>query len=85
MIDPFLLTWMVLSLATLVSWWLDVTINGTWVGVTVLLVAFFKARLVLMVFMEVRDAAPLVRWCCEVWVMVACASLITIYWLTPHV
>jgi len=83
-IDPFLFTWIILSLATTVSWWLDVSVEGAWVGTAVLLVAFFKCRLVLMVFMEVRDAPPVLRWCCEAWVLVACTAVIATYWLAPQ-
>jgi hypothetical protein len=78
-----LITWLVLSLATLISWWLDASMEGVWVGTAVLLVAFFKARMVLMVFMEVREATPALRWICEAWVATACAAVIATYWFAP--
>ncbi len=80
---PFLLTWILLTLATVLSWWLDATQDGRWVGAAVLLVAFFKARLVLMVFMGVRWAAQTTRRSCETWVVVACAAVLTSYWFAP--
>lgn len=84
MTKPFLFTWIVLSLLTLVSWWLDASVDGAWIGTAVLLVAFFKARLVLMEFMEVRSAPAGLRWVCEAWVVVACTAVIATYWLAPH-
>ena len=83
MTTPFFLTWLILTLATLLSWWLDNAAAGNWIGTAVLLIAFFKARLVLMVFMEVRAAPAALRWCCEIWVIVACTAVIGAYWYTP--
>ena len=80
---PFLLTWLLLTLATVLSWWLDATQDGRWVGAVVLLIAFFKARLVLMVFMGVRLASPTIRRSCEAWVVVACTVVLTTYWFAP--
>jgi hypothetical protein len=74
---------MILTLATLLSWWLDLSVNGAWIGTAVLLIAFFKARMVLMIFMEVGSAPAALRWCCEAWVVVACTAVITTYWLAP--
>lgn len=83
MTSPYFITWAVLTLATALSWSLDVSTDGAWVGTALLLVAFFKARLVLMIFMEVRAAPAALRWCCEAWVIVACTAVITTYWLAP--
>ena len=83
MTSPYLFTWIVLSLLTLVSWWLDASVDGAWIGTAVLLVAFFKARLVLMEFMEVRSAVPGLRWACEAWVVVACTAVVATYWFAP--
>ena len=83
MTKPFLLTWCLLSLATFLSWWLDASYDGRWVGGAVLLVAFFKARLVLMVFMGVRYAQPPIRYACETWVVGACTLVLSMYWLAP--
>jgi len=81
--NPLFITWMVLTLATILSWSLDVPVDGAWVGTALLLVAFFKARLVLMIFMEVRGAPTALRWCCEAWVITACTAVITAYWFAP--
>jgi hypothetical protein len=80
---PFMPTWILLTLATALSWWLDVTQEGKWVGAAVLLVAFFKARLVLMVFMGVRRAERAIRWSCETWLVVACVAVLSCYWFAP--
>ena len=82
---PFLLTWVLLTAATLLSWLLDVALDGRWVGAVVLIVAFFKARLVLMVFMGVRWATQSTRRSCEAWVIVACAAVLTTYWFSPFI
>jgi hypothetical protein len=65
---PYLLAWTLLTSATLLSWWLDAGFDGRWVGAAVLMVAFFKARLVLMVFMGVSGARVGIHRACEVWV-----------------
>jgi hypothetical protein len=79
----FLITWSLLSLATLLSWWLDAAHDGRWVGAAVLLVAFFKARLVLMFFMGVRHASTVIRRSCEAWVTIACVTVLVTYWFAP--
>ena len=83
MTNPFFLAWSFLTLATLLSWGLEASVGDAWVGTAVLLVAFFKARLVLMIFMEVGNAPAALRWCCEAWVIVACVAVISTYWLAP--
>lgn len=79
----FRIAWVFLSLATLLSWGLDASLTGTWVGAVVLFVAFFKARMVLMVFMEVSDGTPLLRRICEAWVLLAGSAVLGTYWLSP--
>lgn len=80
---PYLFTWTLLTVATLLSWWLDAGFDGRWVGAAVLLVAFFKARLVLMVFMGVSGATVGIRLACEVWVITACTVVLVSYWFAP--
>lgn len=76
--------WILLSLATVLSLFLDASIRGAWVGSVMILVAFFKARLVLMVFMEVSDSSPMVRRVCEAWTVLACTAVLATYWLAPR-
>ena len=78
-----LIPWILLTIGTLLSWWLDASIDSAWVGTAILLIAFFKARLVLMHFMRVGDASAVIRWCCEGWVVLACSSVVAVYWLAP--
>ncbi len=71
----------VLILLTLTSWFLglsqaSVEQASIWSGIAMLLLAFFKVRLVIQNFMEVRDAPVPLRTCCDLWVVVA--SLVTI-------
>ena len=40
-------------------------------GVTMLILAFFKVRLVIREFMEVRHAPVQLRWVCDAWLVVA--------------
>lgn len=76
--------WALLSLATLVSWGLDASGTAAGVGTLVLLVAFWKARLVLLVFMELADSKPVLRRLCEAWVLLAASVVIATYWLAPR-
>lgn len=79
----FISAWVLLSLATLLSWGLDASRAGTWAGTAVLLVAFLKARVVLLVFMELGQATQTLRRLCDAWVVVAGAAVIATYWLAP--
>ncbi len=79
------MAWALLSLATLLSWALDASGTGNWIGTAVLVVAFFKARVVLLVFMEFNASTPALRWLCEAWVLAAGSVVIATYWLAPKV
>lgn len=75
--------WSVLIAATLVSWWLG-TDHGFGddhraAGVAILLVAFFKARLVGLYFMELRQAPIALRAVLEGYCVVVCAALIVMF------
>ena len=82
--DRLILVWALLVFATLLSWRLEASIGGAWVGTAVLLVAFFKTRLVLFEFMHVRNTSSGIRWACESWVVIACSAVIATYWLAEH-
>lgn len=79
------LVWAVLMIATGLSWWLGTHPgSGTATGsgrTTVLLmaVAFFKVRLVILHFMEVRHAPLPLRLLCEGWVIVTCSAVLGLY------
>jgi hypothetical protein len=76
--------WLLLVLATLFSW------ESAHVGQDhrlatsiVLVVAFIKARFVGLEFMELRAALLPLRLIFEAWVILACAALLILYWLSP--
>lgn len=77
--------WLVLMLATGASWWLGtVNVVNTFAStaittVLLMLVAFFKIRLVINYFMEVRHAPVALRILCEIWVVGVCGLLIGMY------
>lgn len=79
--------WLILMLATGVSWWLGTLegVNGfvsaATAGVLLMLVAFFKVRLVICHFMEVRHAPAALRLLCEAWVVGVCGLIIAMYLL----
>ena len=74
-------------LATGLSWWLG-THSGSGAAtssssatITMLLVAFFKVRLVIMYFMEIREAPLPLKLACEGWVAVTCGAVLGFYLL----
>ncbi len=75
------LVWMALMLATIATtWWLSKDIVAARVAtVATFLIAAFKVRMVLLYFMELKHAPPVVRWIFEAWVLVATGAVIGIY------
>jgi apolipoprotein N-acyltransferase len=82
------LVWLLLMAITLLSWLLqshqpfaEATVPAAIPvsGVAMLLLAFFKVRLVMMYFMEVKHAPLQLRTVCEAWVAIGCTSLIWLY------
>ena len=45
-----------------------------------MVLAFFKVRLVILYFMEIRTAPIPIRLAFEGWVAVVCVAIIAIYW-----
>ena len=79
------LVWVVLMLATGLSWWLG-THQGSGVAsgsgratIVLMVVAFFKVRLVILHFMEVRGAPLPLRLLCEGWVIITCSAILGLY------
>ncbi|MEX1667408.1 cytochrome C oxidase subunit IV family protein [Zhongshania guokunii] len=70
--------WAVLAMATVVSWYLggDAALN---IPAVMLLIAFFKTRLVIMHFMELNHAPLALRIVGEAWGIVCCTALIVLY------
>ena len=52
-----------------------------WLAAGLLILAFFKVRLVILYFMEIRIAPGPIRLVFGAWVIGVCASLIAIYWM----
>ena len=72
--------WLVLLTATLLSWE-SARSSGDYrlASAAVLLIAFLKARLIGLEFMELRAAPRVLRFIFEAWVVVACATLLALY------
>lgn len=69
--------------ATTASWYLSQHVGFAetrYAGLAVIVVAFFKARLVLLDFMELRYAPIPMRLAAEAWVAVVCTALCSLYW-----
>lgn len=76
------LAWMVLFLATAVSWSLgqdSTQVTTLAAGVAILSLAFFKVRLILLYFMELRFAPQPWRGIFELWVLAVWAAIIYLY------
>lgn len=74
--------WLLLMIATAMSWGMAALSLDDFVGnssVMVLFIAFFKVRLVIMYFMEARHAPPVIRWGAEFAVSISCALVISFF------
>lgn len=74
LLTPATAIWLVLCLATGLAWWLGGGHGSELLGragtaALLLLIAFFKIRLVIMHFMEVRGAPRALRLACDAWVV----------------
>jgi caa(3)-type oxidase subunit IV len=76
--------WLVLLAATLLSWE-SAHSAGEYrlASSVVLLIAFLKARLIGLEFMELRGAPRVLRFIFETWAVLACATLLALYCLSP--
>ena len=78
--------WLLLVLATLFSWESAHVGNDHRLSSSIVLViAFIKVRFVGLEFMELRHAPLPLRLIFELWVILACAALLILYWLSPIV
>ncbi|MGQ0621621.1 MAG: cytochrome C oxidase subunit IV family protein [Panacagrimonas sp.] len=80
------LVWLALSLATGLSWWLgtghlaDESATGLrQTALVVIGIAFFKVRLVIQHFMEVRHAPLALRLITDGWVVGVCCAVMAFY------
>ena len=78
--------WLLLICATGLSWWLGAGSGardpGTlhYMSTAVVVVASIKVRFVIRYFMEVRNAAPALRYVCDALVVGVCGVLMFLYW-----
>ena len=81
---PVSMVWIVLMVATCVSTWMlsKDAFAPTVAAVGVLLIAAFKIRLVMLHFMELRDAPIPVRLAFEAWIVVATGVVLGFYLAT---
>jgi hypothetical protein len=83
LLDRTTLIWLLLMLATSLSWFLganhsQAVLNAT-ASVSIILIAFLKVCLVMGDFMEVRSAPRLLRILCGTWIAVLCTSMLALY------
>jgi heme/copper-type cytochrome/quinol oxidase subunit 4 len=81
-VQPVTLVWVVLMLATCLTWW---SANGGAVPpveatAVVMVIAAFKARLVILHFMNLKGAPHSWRFLFEGWVVVSTAVILGGYW-----
>ena len=77
--------WLLLILATGLSWWLghETTDPGKLrhVATALIVVAAIKIRLVVRYFMEVRDAPRPLKLALDAWLLAMSGTILGIYWL----
>ena len=74
--------WLLLIVATLISLWLSVDLSASYVkstGISVLLLAFLKARLIGYYFMELRHAPHIMLFLFDSWCVGTMALLVGLY------
>jgi len=74
--------WLLLLAATALSWGLGIgaLVHATRVaGTAIVVVAFFKIRLIMLEFMEIRHAPLFMRIGCEAWVLAICGGIVFLY------
>lgn len=75
--------WLALVAATLLSWWLveHHTVPAQVATTAALAIAAFKARLVFLHFMELRNAPLPWRILFEAWAVLCASAILAAYWL----
>jgi hypothetical protein len=75
--------WLVLLVATGVTWWLgDVGAAGTDAILAMLAIVFIKGRLVILDFMELRSASLMWRLILEGWLILVSSLILIAYWVS---
>jgi hypothetical protein len=82
--NPIHRTWLLLVLATGVTFGLRVEdFVGLAAGAATLGLAYFKGRLVILEFMELRHAPPVWRGIVEGWLVLVTVMIFAVYWMGP--
>ena len=81
--NPAHRAWTVPLIASAITWFVgEVGPAGTAAIVTMLAIAFVKGRLVILDFMELRNAPLLWRLLLEGWLMVVSSLILLAYWIS---
>jgi hypothetical protein len=74
--------WLLLAALTASLWWLGggSATSGVYATVSLMVIAFFKVRLVGIHFMELRWAPLPLRLAFEAWTLVTCLLVLAVYW-----
>lgn len=81
--NPINRAWLVLMIATAITWYLgEVGAAGTGAIFGMLLIAFVKGRLVILDFMELRNAPRMWRLLLEGWMLLVGSLILLAYWLS---
>ena len=81
--NPAHRAWLVLIVATAITWYLgEVGAAGTISIIAMLLIAFVKGRLVILDFMELREAPRMWRVLLEGWLILVSSLILLAYWIS---
>ena len=81
--NPAHRAWLVLLIATSITWYLgEVGAAGTLSIVAMLAIAFVKGRLVILDFMELREAPLMWRLLLEGWLILVSSLILLAYWIS---
>jgi caa(3)-type oxidase subunit IV len=81
--NPAHRAWLILLVATAITWYLgEVGAAGTAAIVAMLAIAFVKGRLVILDFMELREAPRLWRILLEGWLILVSSLILIAYWIS---
>ena len=81
--NPAHRAWIILIIATGITWYLgEVGAAGTMAIVAMLVIAFIKGRLVILDFMELREAPLMWRVLLEGWLILDSSLILLAYWIS---
>ena len=82
-LNPAHRAWLLLLIATGITWWLgDVGAAGTGAILAMLAIVFVKGRMVILDFMELRDAPLMWRLLLEGWLILVGGLILLAYWIS---